>query len=89
VGKIAALTTAAEKAGVSATQRNTGYSALLADIAQLQLWDARIALRAGYWQNIKPKKVADDFFVVGNLGYSYPLGGDDITAPPNDAPDGW
>jgi hypothetical protein len=89
VGKITALTAAAEKAGVSGTQRNAGYNALLADIAQLQLWDAQIALRAGYWQNIKPKKVADDFFVVGNLGYSYPLGQNDITRPPDDVPDGW
>lgn len=89
VGKIAVLTAAAENAGVSATQRNAGYSALQADVAQLQLWDAQIVLRAGYWQNIKPKKIADDFFVVGNLGYSYPLGQDDIIAPPADPPDGW
>jgi hypothetical protein len=89
VARTAALTAVAEKAGIGASQANVGYSAIQNDTALLQLWNAKIALRAGYWQGIQQKKVADDFFVVGNLGYRYPLGKDDVTAPPTDPPDGW
>ncbi len=89
VAKTAALTGAAEKAGVSPTRLNVGYSAILNDVAQLQQMDARIELRAGYWQGIQRKTVPDSYFVSGNLGYRYMLGRDDILAPPGDAPDGW
>ncbi len=89
VAKTVALTGAAEKAGVAPTQLNAGYSAILNDVALLQQMDARIELRAGYWQGIQRKTVPDSYFVSGNLGYRYMLGKDDILAAPDDAPDGW
>ncbi|MGH8426806.1 MAG: hypothetical protein ACRES7_02350 [Gammaproteobacteria bacterium] len=92
IAKTATLTETAEKAGTSASQLQTGYMAIANGAGQLQAFAAMTTLRAGFWQGIKQVPIPDDFGVyltAGPVGYQYPLGQDNLTAPPADLPDGW
>lgn len=88
VAHLAQLTTQAEAS--HSNLRNQGYANIAADVGDLQLLVARAALRAGYWENIKQRPIADDYGFSCTLGYAYPLNYDDgACAPPEDVPTSW
>ncbi|MGH8539212.1 MAG: hypothetical protein ACRETW_01730 [Stenotrophobium sp.] len=91
IAKTGSLTAAAEAAGAPASQRQSGYTAILSNSGRLQVFVAKATQRAGFWQNIQQKIIPDSPFAanVGNLGYQYRRGKDDVTAPPSDLPKDW
>ncbi|MGA7297694.1 MAG: hypothetical protein WBW92_09315 [Rhodanobacteraceae bacterium] len=89
LAKTASLAKPVEAAGGGADKTQSAYSLISTNALLLQQLTATATLRAGYWQNIRQIPVRDDYFVVGNLGYTCMLGKERIDAPPGDLPSGW
>lgn len=89
VAHLAGLLTTAEKAGGQATYLQQGYTLLLTIAGTLQVFDAQIAMRAGFWQGIQPKPVAPNYLAQVPAFYHFVSGQDELISPPADLPKNW
>lgn len=89
IAKATTLAQSAEAAKVDASMLNTAYNLMQSEAVRLQSLSARAILRAGFWQNIQPQRIADSYYQGGPLAYHYQLDADTRLDAPGDLPKGW
>jgi hypothetical protein len=86
---LAGLLATAEQAGVQARYLQQGYTQFMNIAGTLQMLDARIVMRAGFWQGVQPKPVAPNYLAQVPAFYHFVSGRDELLSPPADLPKNW